>query len=162
MRHSSKQMNVATYKILKLFQGNIEEKQISFVISEKNDKTYLLSHNHVLIFLIEKNGEYQLLRNQLTDVFLTKKDRWASPYSYEDYKFFRKYHIEIEPHKIKFKEKPIYDLNNYTPESITKRYPSHYYKINKNKAIAIYGNYVEDLIEVKMKEILETMQHTSN
>jgi hypothetical protein len=162
MGPSSKQMDVATCKILNLFQGNLKEKNISFVVPDKNDKTYLLSHNHVLLFLIEKNGDYHLLKNQLTDVFLTKKDRWASPYSYEDYKFFGKCHIGIKLHKIKFKEKPIYDLNNYTTENIAKRYPSPYYKINNNKATAIYGNYVEDLIEVKMKGILESMQHPSN
>lgn len=158
---SSKQMDVATCKILNLFQGDLKEKNISFVVSEKNDKTYLLSHNHVLLFLIKKNGEYHLLKNQLTDVFLTKSNRWASPYSYEDYMPYEKCQIGIKPHKIKFKEKPIYDLNNYTTESIAKYFPKPYYKIIDNKAIAVYGNYVEDLIEVKMKGILESMQHPS-
>lgn len=161
MRPRSKQVDVATYKILELFQGNIKEKKISFLVPCKNDKTYLINHNYVLLFLIKKNGEYHLLKNQLTDVFLTKSNRWASPYSYEFYKSFDKCQIGIKPHKIKFKEKPIYDLNNYTFESIANYYPSPYYMINNNKAIAIYGNYAEDLIEIKKKGILESIQHLS-
>lgn len=147
--NSSKEMDVATYKILTLFQGDFKERAISFVIPDKNDKAYLSNHNNVLLFLIERKGRYHLLKNQLTDVFLTKKDRWATPYSYEGCKCFEKCHVAITPHKIKFKEKPTYDLNNYPIKNVAKHYPAPYYKIKNNKAIASYGNYVEDLIELK-------------
>ncbi len=147
-----KYIDFATYNILKLYGGNYKSKQIKFIVSENSDTSYLTNNKQVLLFVNASNSKacpkdlkYSLRKNQVTDVCLTENDRWASPYSYEYYEFLD--NDKIEPHKIKFKEELMFDVSNYTKEEIARRFPKPYYKIKKNSAIAVYGNYVEDLID---------------
>lgn len=156
------QKDVAKYKVLEVYEGNLDLDTISFFVFNNNDIEHLSNHNQVLLFLIKKNGAYHLLDNQLINVFPTKNNRWASPYSFEDYKTFRTINTDIKPYKVNFKERPVYNLDKYTNSYIKKHYPSPYFIVNQNKAIAVYGNYVEELIEVKKRAILNNSKRRTN
>ena len=60
----------------------------------------------------------------------------------------------IAPEKISFIQEVAYSITGRTKENVAYWFPSPYYKIQNNKAIAVWGNYVEQLFELKKNGIL--------
>jgi hypothetical protein len=86
------------------------------------------------------------------DVYKTKDNRWASPYAWLAYylcKFREDCVLPVKPQKILFEKEVSFDLSVYSDmEYIKRRYPSPYFDIKDNRAIAVYGHYLEDLLKL--------------
>jgi hypothetical protein len=88
-------------------------------------------------------------------LYLTKDGKWASPYPSSDYNHPYKDEITVRPEKIDFTSEVSFPLDKLTKEQIEIRYPAPYYEIKGGKAIAIYGNYLEDLFKLKQQTSLK-------
>ncbi len=85
-----------------------------------------------------------------SDVYKTKEGRWAGSYAKEDYEHKYNRHTKVKPVKIDFAERIVYPIT-IDDEGVQLKlsYPKPYFKIVGDSAIAIYGNYVEDLFKLK-------------
>ncbi|MDD4921009.1 MAG: hypothetical protein PHS30_00875 [Bacteroidales bacterium] len=146
----------ATYKIEKIYCGDYSSDTISFfTYSDEPIIPILSKYENIMLFLYKENDVYYHKKKLFFDVYQTKKGEWASDYSYEDYNRPDSKTFTVKPEKIKFKNKLSYVISNYKEEYIKKHFPSPYYIIKKNKAIAVYGNYAPELVNLKMQGILK-------
>ena len=73
---------------------------------------------------------------------------------YHNFTWFRD-KITVKPEKISFKEEISFPVDKLSSDEIQTWFPKPYYEISNGKAIAIYGNYVEDLFKLKQQTILK-------
>jgi hypothetical protein len=148
-----KQQYLATYKVIRIFSEHQRIDTIEFI----SETPELGKYEHALLFLRKnKDGYFNQKSNQFIDIYLTKNNRWASYYVYEDYSHPNNVYTSLRPEKIDFVKELVFDLTCIPQSTINKQYPPMYYKVNDNKAMAIFGNYVEDLILIKMNGTLSS------
>ena len=63
--------------------------------------------------------------------------------------------ITVQPEKILFIDNVFYSVKKMPADIKKELFPKPYYRIKKKRAIAIYGNYVEDLFTLKQQTILK-------
>jgi hypothetical protein len=89
------------------------------------------------------------------DVYETKDGLWAGTFAEDDYKHIGNKDTKIKPVKIAFKEPVFYALkktvvdNDGKVHDIEWTFPEPYFKRNGDNAVAVYGNYVEELFVLK-------------
>jgi hypothetical protein len=83
------------------------------------------------------------------DLYRTKNGRCASPYSIFDYGRHPDTAGTVKPTKIDFEQEVFYSIAGWKKQRIKERFPEPYYRIEGNKAIAVYGNYIPELFELK-------------
>jgi len=146
---------LAKYKILQLVHGSYESDTIEFTVFDHYGKPAFSKYQTVLLFVSEHNGKLYHEKYQYFDLYMTKNGKWASPYSSRDYNHSYKESITVQPEKIPFTEEVFYSVEKMSKDGIKKSFPQPYYKIKKKRAIAVYGNYVEDLFRLKQQTILK-------
>lgn len=146
---------IAKYKVLQLTNGSYKQDTIEFFVFDHYGEPTFSKYKTVLLFVSYNNGKLYHEKYQYFDLYLMKDNKWTSPYSSREYNHPFKDEITIVPEKIQFKEEISFSINNLLPEEIQNWFPKPYYKIKKDKAIAIYGNYVEDLFKLKQQTILK-------
>ena len=146
---------LAKYKILQLVHGSYKSDTIEFTVYDHYDKPAFSEYQTVLLFVSEYHGELFHEKYQYFDLYMTEKGKWASPYSSKDYNHPFKDSITVQPEKIPFIDKVSYSVKKMPADVKKELFPRPYYKIEKKRAIAIYGNYVEDLFKLKQQTILK-------
>jgi len=145
----------AVYKIIKPVYGNFTDDTIQFAAFDEFADPDFVKYEHVLLFLKkEKTGRFRYL-HQFFDLYQTTNGIWASDYDLKSYSHPRSDEFTVEPEKIPFKEGVYIDISSFDEEYIEEHYPSTYYKIEDDKAIPIYGNYLEDLFKLKKQGVLK-------
>jgi len=146
---------LAKYKILQLVHGSYKSDTIEFTAFDPYGKPAFSKYQTVLLFVSEyDNGLYEEVQ-LFFDLYMTKKGKWASPYSSEDYNHPYKDSITVKPEKVPFTDKVFYSVEEMDTISINERFPQPFYKIKKKRAIPIYGNYVEDLFKLQQQTVLK-------
>lgn len=121
----------AKYVILEKVYGNFSDDTIEFVAYDHYGTPAFSEFKTVLLYVSADSGTYYHQKYMYNDVYKTKDGRWAGPYAVDDYEHAYNKHTKIKPVKIEFPEKTIGDT-----------------------AIAIYGNYVEELFALKKTGVL--------
>lgn len=135
------------YKIRKIFHGQYQYETITFIAYDHHGIPKFTNFQNVLLFLYYQDSDYVCVSNKAIRVFQTKDNRWASDYSMGWVNPLIK-DAEISPKKMEFKDNVSFDLYGKDSIKISKDYPSPYYQIIDNKAIPIYGYYVDDLLNL--------------
>lgn len=130
----------AKYLILKKIYGNFLQDTIEFVTYDHYGMPAFSKFKNVALYVSSDSGTYFHQKYMYNDVYKTKEGRWAGTYASDDYEHPYNKHTKIKPVKIDFAERVIYPNNEY---------PKPYFKTIGDSAIAVYGNYVEDLVELK-------------
>lgn len=146
---------LAKYKILQLVHGSYKSDTIEFTVFDHYGKPTFSNYQTVLLFVSEYNGKFYHEKYQYFDLYMTENGKWASPYSSIDYNHPYKETITVKPEKIPFSDKVFYSVRKMSKDEIKERFPQPYYKIDKKRAIAIYGNYLEDLFKLKQQTVLK-------
>jgi len=144
----------AKHKILLKVYGNYSDDTIEFIGYDHYGFPSFAKYRNVLLFVSNDSGRLYHEKYMFNDVYKTKDDRWAGPYSISDYNHPFIEAIDIKPEIIDFKEQVSYPINGIRKESIKLRYPEPYYKLIDSSAVAIYGNYLEDLFFLKKRTVL--------
>jgi hypothetical protein len=141
----------ARYKVLKRVYGEYPNDIIEFEAYAHYGMPEFSKYKHVLLFVSEDSGKYYQQKYMFNDVYMTKDGRWAGSYAGSDYGHSYNQNTSIKPEKVDFVEEVSYPLNLQEQDSsdIKFRYPEPYFKVTKDKAIAVYGNYIEDLFKLK-------------
>jgi hypothetical protein len=144
---------IVTYKVVKLLCGNPEKDTIScYTADEWHTPPKLTNYEHALVFLYKYKWDWRVHYSCMHyfDVYKTKDNRWASPYAWYEYAF-KENVPPVKPQKILFEKELSFDLNGCSDDEIKKCYPSPYYEIKDNRAITVYGHYLDDLMKIKEK-----------
>lgn len=150
----------AKYRIIQNIYGDYKGKTIKFEAYDHYGVPAFSKYKNVMLFVSKSNGKLYHEKYQYFDVYKTKKGKWASPYKFYLYQD----NSNIKPELIDFTEDIAYDTTivgareNY----LQTVYPSPYYKIVGNKAVAVYGNYLDELFELKKIEVLRARGYFKN
>lgn len=146
----------AKYKILQSVYGSYHKNFIEFLACDHYGIPDFSNYKNVLLFVSEKSGKYYHEKYQYNAVYKTKNGRWAGLYASHDYEHPYNKNTKLKPQKIEFAKEVSFPTiaKNRDGEDIEPSYPEPYYKTIGNKAIAIYGNYIEDLFKLKKEGLL--------
>jgi len=146
----------AKYVILKKVYGNFSHDTIEFVAYDHYGIPPFSKFKNVLLYVSADSGTYYHQKYMYNDVYKTKSGRWAGAYSWGDYKHAYNKHTQIKPIEIDFVERVVYPTKviNDRGNQLRYSYPKPYFKIVGDSAIAIYGNFVEELFALKRTGIL--------
>ncbi len=146
---------LARYKIVEPYKGYFEGEEIEFTVFDHYGTPPFSKHEYVLLYVEKHDGKYYHSKYQYTPVYKTKDGRWAGPYATYDYSHSYNEDTSIEPVIIEFAEPVVIDLAIYEKDQIKKWFPEPYYKIRGNKAVAVYGNYIDELFLLKQNGVLK-------
>lgn len=141
----------AKYKILQKVFGNFSQDTIEFVAYDHYGVPPFSKFDNVLLFVSSESGTYFHQKYMYNDVYLTKDGRWAGSYVQQDYEHDNNKTTSVKPIIIDFAKEVSYPTKIIRSDSqvITVSYPKKYFKTIGDKAIAVYGNYVDDLFILK-------------
>lgn len=139
------------YKILQKVFGNFSEDTIEFVAYDHYGTPPFSQFDNVLLFVSADSGTYYHQKYMYNDVYLTKEGKWAGSYAEEDYGHDYNKKTKVKPVIINFEKEVSYPTKIILADSqvVTRSYPKKYFKTIGDRAIAVYGNYVEDLFILK-------------
>ncbi len=142
------------YKILQRVYGNCNLDTIEFIAYDHYGEPAFSRYKNVLLFVSEHKGKYYHEKYQFYDVYKTKDDRWAGSYPVSDLGYDNKRNGNISAQKIDFTEDAFIALASVNKKEIGCWFPEPYYRIEKERAIVVYGNYTEDLFKIKKEGAL--------
>lgn len=146
---------LAKYKILMSYRGTFNGDEIEFTVFNHRGIPPFSQYEHVLLY-VEMHGEhYYHAKYQHTPLYKTQTGRWAGAYSAYDYNHPNNKNTTIKPEKINFIEPVTFDISGRSNATVSRWFPEPYYKIADNKAIAVYGNYIEELFLLKQNGVLK-------
>lgn len=145
----------AKYRIIQRIYGNYERDTIEFIAYDHYGRFGFADYKHVLLYVSEDSGNYYHEKYQYDDVYMTKSGRWAGSYSDEYYHSYNE-NTAVKPEKIDFIEVVAYPVDTSIENQMKPGYylPVPYFKREGNKAVAVYGNYVEELFRLRKEGVL--------
>jgi hypothetical protein len=151
---------IAKYKILQKVFGNFPQDTIEFVAYDHYGVPRFSKFDNVLLFVSADSGTYYHQKYMYNDVYLTKGGKWAGCYAEKDYEHDYNKKTRVKPIVIDFAKEVSYPTKIIMSDSqvVTVNYPKPYFKTIGDKAIAVYGNYVEDLFILKRDGYLTARQ----
>jgi len=143
---------IATYKVIQNVYGDYPKDTIIFDAYDHYGIPPFSKHQNVLLFVSVKNGRFYHQKYQYFAVYKTIDNRWASPYSIQDYTYNKERNIDIKnikPHRIELQQEVYYNTTHFKNGKI--RYPKRKfdYRCRLKKSKVIYGNYLDELFELK-------------
>ena len=145
----------AKYQIIQNVYGNYLKDTIEFETYDHFNVPAFSKYDYILLFVRNYDGRLYKEMCQYFDVYKTKNGRWASSYKFDAYNFNK--NTTVKPEPIDFLEAVSYKLNitSTNKERMGRYFPAPYYKMAGDKAIAVWGNYVEQLFELEKEGILK-------
>lgn len=143
------------YKVLDNIHGKYPADTIRFTAYDHYGRPYFSGFKNVLLYIYEQCGRLIHLKYEFSDVYKTADNRWAAPYRADDTQMNDTGNI-ILCQVIPFAGPVEFDISGLTEASVLKNYPGPYYRIAGDKAIAVYGYYVNDLFELKKRTMLKS------
>ncbi len=153
---------IATYHVKEVLRGSYDGDTIEFVVYDHYGRPGFSKFKNVMLFVSEYKGTYYHQKYRFFDVYKTTDNRWAGSYSAGYYEMLEG-QTALKPEKIDFKRKVSYRIKE--PQYEAEKYPSPFYQVSGNRAHAIYGNYVDDLIKLKSevdKELQRRLDAANN
>jgi len=146
----------AKYVILKKLYGNFPKDTIEFIAYDHYGTPLFSRFTNVLLYVSSDSGTYYHQKYLYNDVYKTKDGRWAGTYAGDDYGHAFNKRTKIKPIKIDFAKKVAYPIKWIDDEGrqLTFSYPAPYFKTIGDSAIAIYGNFAEELFSLKRTGVL--------
>lgn len=139
----------ARYTVIDWVYNSIPVDTVEFEAYDHYGKPAFASYSHVLLYLVKEEGKLYHSKYQFNDLYQTTDGRWASPWWPNDYGHVYNKETTIKPEKIDFAEQVIIDVSKLDHEQITLMYPEPYYKREGDNVVAIYGNFIHELFQLK-------------
>lgn len=137
----------AKYKVIQKVFGEFPEDTIEFLVYDHHGFPAFSKFENVLLYVSAKGGTYCHQKYMYNDVYLTKSGRWAGTYLEAGYPDTLNKAARIKPVIMEFSKEVSYPTYVVGEDSqvFNVHYPKPYYRTLKTRAVAVYGNYVEDL-----------------
>lgn len=135
------------YKVLESIYGDFQKQKIEFTVADHFGVPAFSNYDHVLLFVRLYGNRFHHVKYRFCDLYKTKDGRWASPYDSHLYSRSWNNHSEARPEKIEFCEEVFYTISpDLSPEEIREYFPTPFFRLEENRAYAVYGNYLEELL----------------
>ncbi|MDB5269842.1 MAG: hypothetical protein JWP58_2882 [Hymenobacter sp.] len=144
----------AEYKVLANVYGHLPHDTIRFSAYDHYGRPAFSKKQVVLLFVSEYCQELIHEKYQYFPLYKTADNRWAAPYPALTYASLPA-GSGTKPHRLKFREPVVIDITGNDPDYVARTFPAPYYRIENNQAIAIYGNYVDELVELSKQTVLK-------
>jgi hypothetical protein len=143
----------ATYRIIENVFNHYKKDTIEFEAYDHYGIPAFSKFKDVLLFVFKKDVKMYHVKYLYSDVYLAKDGRWACPgHPIKLDKALRK---PFKTKPIQFLHPVTFDLTGMKAERIKFLYPEPYYKIENNKATALMGVYVDELLPIKKEDFLD-------
>ena len=143
----------AKYKILQDVYGDYKGDTIEFDVYDHYGKPAFSSFENVLLYVVEEeDGKLYHEKYLFSPVFQTKEGKWAGAYESEDYQNESNANYTIKPIEIDFVNGVGFSISDSS--NAKTMFPEPYFRIEGNEAVPVMGNYVEDLVRLKLNGIL--------
>jgi len=154
----------AKYIVVAKVFGNFAHDTIEFAAYDHYGTPPFADYNDALLFVSADSGTYYHLSYLYNDVYKTKDGQWAGSYAFGDYENEYNKITKIKPAKIEFAQPVYYPLTKITVQGDTLRrsLPKPYFKTVGDTAVAVYGNYVNDLFVLKRDGVLTAREIFKN
>lgn len=141
----------ARYAILKKVYGQFSADTIEFVAYDHYGTPPFSKFKNVLLYVSADSGMYYHQKYMYNDVYRTKDGHWAGTYAWDDYEHAYNKNTKIKPVKIDFSETVYYatKMVNDEGQTLTRTLPKPYFRTVGDSAVAVYGNYVDELFMLK-------------
>lgn len=146
---------LATYEILEPYRGTYEGNSIKFTVYDHYGMPQFSLYEHVLLYVEKHDDQYFHSKYQFTPLYKDINGKWAGTYASYDYGHVYNKNTLIKPVKIEFNAPIAIDISEYDKGHIVNIFPEPYYRIKSKKAIAVYGNYVDELFSLKQNGVLK-------
>ena len=143
------------YKIIKPYIGSYSGKEIEFTVFDHYGPPAFSKYKHVLLYVVLHEGKYYHSKYMFSPLYKTKTDKWAGTYSVYDYSHSYNKNTTIKPRIIDFSTPVVVDITDYDEEQRKMWFPEPYYKIEGNKALAVYGNSLDELFLLRQNGVLK-------
>lgn len=153
----------AKYKVILNVYGDYNNDVIEFEAYDHYDAFPFLNYKNVMLYISEEDGKFYQEKYMYDPVFQTKNGRWAGPYS-SDYDHSYNENTTVKIEKINFASDavlPTKRIDKYGKE-MTFSYEEPYFKTVGDSARIVYGNYVEDLFQLKKEGVLTARELFGN
>ena len=145
---------LAKYKILERVCGDFPGNTIEFTVYDHYGRPDFENYKTVMLYVSEHEGKYYHEKYQFAPLYKTKDGRWAGPYDSWDYAYTDIANNPVKPQIIDFAEEVAFSVAGWKKRDIQAKFPTPFYKIVDTNAIAIYGNYIPELFELKKRGVL--------
>lgn len=146
---------IARYRVIQKVYGDYASDEIEFIAYDHYGTFPFKEFKNVLLFVREHEGRYYHEKYMFNDVYKTRDGRWAGPFDKYDYDHDLNMNTKVKPVKIDFIEEVFYPTKYMLGDSlVTRSFPEPYYKTFNDKAFVVYGNYVEELFQLKKEGVL--------
>jgi hypothetical protein len=154
----------AKYLIVQKVFGNFSNDTIEFLAFDHYGIPPFSEYNDALLFVSADSGTYFHQKYQYNAVYQTKDGQWAGTYAFNDYEHEYNKRTKVKPVKIDFAQPVYYSFRKITEQgdTLTRILPKPYFKTVGDGAIAVYGNYVNDLFILKRDGVLTAREIFKN
>lgn len=145
------------YRIIQNIYGNYPTDTIKFKAYDHYGTPTFSRYDNVMLFVsIAPDGTLYHQKYQYFNLYKTEDDKWASPYSADDYNHpYLKDKADIKPERIRFNPSVSFDVSKLEDSDIKYWFPKKYYLIKEGNAYPKYGNYILELFELKKRGVLQ-------
>lgn len=141
---------LSTFKILEIVCGKYAKDTISFIAYDHYGYPGFSRSEHSMLFLSDCDSIVYHHKYMFYDLYKATDGRWASSYHSDDYWRTK----TIKPDSIEFAGEVSYNITGLRKSLVREYFPQPYFRITKEKAIAVWGNYVPELFQLKKEGVL--------
>jgi hypothetical protein len=142
------------YQLVSNVSGVLPDSVLEFTAYDHYGWPGFSRYETVLLFVSRYCGEYVQQKYMYYPLYKTLDGRWASPVMANDLEHPMA-KAAPKPHTIRFAAPVEIDIANFDAERVKELYPAPYYRVANGKAIAEYGNYVDELVEIQRQTVLK-------
>jgi hypothetical protein len=142
------------YKVVQMICGEYQKEIIEFIALDHYGTPAFSRNKHAVLYLSQEKDSFYHEMYLYDHVYKTKDRGWASPYSFLHFNDYDSSKYKIQPHKTEFAEEVSFDVKGESRKYLESRFPAPYYKIENKRAIALYGNTVEEVVEMTKRNYL--------
>ncbi|MCA8829215.1 hypothetical protein [Hymenobacter pini] len=142
------------YRVLTNVVGSLPDSMLKFTVYDHYGWPGFSRYETVLLFVSRYCGEYIHQKYTFYPLYKTLDGRWAAPVEINDLTHPMAKRAP-KPRKIVFAAPVEIDVANFDADRIKELYPAPYYRIANGKAIAEYGNFVDELVAIQQQTVLK-------
>lgn len=145
----------ARYKVLDVLCGQYNKKEITFIAYDHYGVPAFERYENVILYVYNYKDTFYHESYLFDALYKTKEGKWASPPSWLNYDFEDSIASKIKPREIEYENEVSFDVKGLSRKALARSYPIPYYSIQNKRAIAKYGNYLDEVVQLKKDRALK-------
>jgi hypothetical protein len=146
----------AKYRIVQAIYGEYKTDTIEFEVYDHYGTPAFSKFDNVLLYVSEgNNGKLCHEKYMFSPVYETKGGKWAGPYESDDYQHAYNKNTKVRPQEMEYVDKVEFPISGLEASQVKEHFPAPYFRIERDKAVSVMGNYVEDLFTLKLNGYLK-------